>query len=147
MCTFRGSTFPSLVRGIFLVHNHGVFCNTVDRPGWEMTGKIPAWWEKSLRGREWENGRKISGMVGKKRKERTGIIKPAMRCFLYSQTFLTFYVYSNGLWIRFVVIHPRAGSPCSNPHWSIFFKDKVCPLEWGYDRNFFGIIGKFRPWE
>jgi hypothetical protein len=45
-----------------------------------MEGKISPW--------EWENDRKNSGMVGKKRKERTGIIKQqAMR------TSIVFYIH------------------------------------------------------
>ncbi len=91
-----------------------------------MVGKISPW--------EWETGRKNSGMVGTKRKERTGIIKQVMRTlicsFFYSQTFLTFYVYSNGLCIGFVVIHPRVPH-VRIPTGVVSFDDKVRPLERG----------------
>jgi hypothetical protein len=50
-----------------------------DRKNSGIEGKISPW--------EWENGRKNSGMVGKKRKERTGIIKQAMR------TSIGFYIH------------------------------------------------------
>ncbi len=67
---------PSAVRGIFLLPPTGLFLHEIGRNpfhqqgggfsrqiGWEW-GKIPTWWEKSLRGNG-KRAEKKSGMVGK----------------------------------------------------------------------------------